>query len=315
MLYARLWLAGLALMLANAATAQDALPLSPTSMTEPGTGSATAPCRLRLAPAPLIQYRGPLSRGYDGDSNRVHTELGTLTVEHSGEACAYIVRIEPDTGPGKAALYSGAHSLDVRVDQLGREISQGDNVVEVHGSMPRGQPQRQVKFQVSVPPGQRVPAGQYVGRLAVSLFDSRDGGQELVTRQTVDVVTQVAPSVVASFGSDAQAGIKSMDVGFGTLMKGQEKSLDFSVAANTPYSIDLLSENAGQLRHEFTSNGIAYDLRIDGQLVQPAAGTETTILQGSTSSQHRLDFMIRTETALALAGKYSDRLTLIIAAD
>ena len=42
MLYARLWLAGLALMLANAATAQDALPLSPTSMTEPGTASATA---------------------------------------------------------------------------------------------------------------------------------------------------------------------------------------------------------------------------------------------------------------------------------
>tara|TARA_R100001244_G_scaffold28828_2_gene28175 strand:- start:832 stop:1779 length:948 start_codon:yes stop_codon:yes gene_type:complete len=315
MLYARLWLAGLALMLANVATAQDALPLSPTSMTEPGTASATDPCRLRLAPAPLIQYRGALSRGYDGDSNRVHTELGALTVEHSGEACAYIVRIEPDAGPGKATLHSGSDTLDVRIDQAGREISSGDNVVEVHGSMPRGQPQRQIKFQVTLPPGQRVRAGQYTGRLAVSLFESRDGGQELVTQQTVDVVTQVAPSVVASFGSDAQGGIKSMDMDFGTLMKGQEKSLDFSVAANTPYSIDLLSENAGELRHEFTPYGIAYDLRIDGQLVQPAAGTETTILQGHTSSQHRLDFMIRTETALALAGKYSDRLTLIIAAD
>ena len=106
-----------------------------------------------------------------------------------------------------------------------------------------------------------------------------------------------------------------MTVDFGALMKGQEKSLDFSVAANTPYSIDLLSENAGELRHEFTPNGIAYELRMDGQLVHPAAGTETTILQGSTSSQHRLDFMIRTDTALALAGKYSDRLTLVIGAD
>ena len=315
MLPARIWLAALALIFADAAWAQDDMSLSPVSMAAPGAQSAADSCQLRLAPTPAIWYRGARSRGYEGNSDRFHTELGAVAIEHRGESCTYIVRIEPDTGAGQAVLRSGSNTLNFQIDPAGRDTVQSVNVVEVPGSIPRGQPQRQANFQISIPPGQHVPAGQYTGRLMVSLFDSRDGGQELVTRQTVDVVTQVAPSVVASFGSDAQAGIKSMDVGFGTLMKGQEKSLEFSVAANTPYSIDLLSENAGQLRHEFTSNGIAYDLRIDGQLVQPAAGTETTILQGSTSSQHSLDFMIRTDTALALAGKYSDRLTLIIAAD
>jgi hypothetical protein len=315
MLRARALLAGLTLLFASAAAAQDDMSLSPASIAPLGEQPAADPCQLRLAPTPALRYRGARSRGYEGSSDRLHTELGTITVEHGGDECTYMVRIEPDGGPGRAQLHSGSNTLTFQIDHAGRDSVQAGNVVEMRGSLSRGQRQRQAGFQISLPPGQRVPAGQYVGRVIVSLFDSRDGRQDLITRQSVDVVTQVAPSVVASFGSNAGGGVHSTALDFGPLMKGQEKSLDFSVAANTPYSIDLVSQNGGKLRHEFSDNGIGYDVRVDGRLVEPAPGEETPLLKGSSSAQHSLDVLIRTDTSYALAGKYTDRLTLVIAAD
>ena len=102
---------------------------------------------------------------------------------------------------------------------------------------------------------------------------------------------------------------------FGSMRKGLEKSVDFAVDANTLYSIYLLSQNGGELRHEFTPTGIAYDLRIDGKLVAPAPSAETALVKGAASSQHRRGILIRPDTTHAPAGKYTDRLTLVIAGD
>lgn len=315
MLLARLWLAVMALTLASAASAQDDIALSPTSMAVPGETSTADPCQLRLAPTRTIHYRGARSRGYESASDRIHSELATIAIEHGGDGCTYIVRIEPDGGPGQAQMHSGPNALIFQIDHAGRDSVQAGNVVEIQGSIPRGQRQRQAQFQISLPPGQLVPAGQYIGRVLVSLYDSRDGGQELVTRQSVEVVTRVAPSVTASFGSDARGGLRSTTLDFGPMRKGLEKSVDFAVDANTLYSIYLLSQNGGELRHEFTPTGIAYDLRIDGKLVAPAPGAETALIKGATSSQHRLGILIRPDTTHAPAGKYTDRLTLVIAGD
>ena len=85
--------------------------------------------------------------------------------------------------------------------------------------------------------------------------------------------------------------------------------------ANTLYPSYLRSQNGGELRHEFTPTGIAYDLRIDGKLVAPAPSAETALVKGAASSQHRRGILIRPDTTHAPAGKYTDRLTQMIVGD
>lgn len=283
--------------------------------TTQGRPDASDPCRLELAPAPVIRYRGALSRGYDGDSNRHHAERASIKIEHAGDTCAYILRVEPDGGPGSATLHSGGDSLVFSVDHVGRPNGRGDNVVELNGSILRGQRQKQAGFEVSIPSGQSVRAGQYVGRLVIYLYEDQGGARDLVSQRVVEVAVDVEPKVVASLGSDPHAGTKSMTMDFGTLVRGQTKTLDFSVDANTLYSVGLMSQNGGELRHEFTSAGIPYEVRVDGDTVQPTEASETTVLSNSSDAQHNMQIMITGNTNSALAGNYSDRLTIVIKAD
>ncbi|WP_143435423.1 hypothetical protein [Henriciella aquimarina] len=314
-MYIRNCLAIVAVLVSAPCLAQADIPLTPVNAA-PLEKDVVDPCRLQLAPSPVIRYRGALSRGYDSDSSRVHAEVAAIEVEHSGESCSYTVRVEPDGGPGTASLFSGPNALAFNISETGRPDGPGDNVVEVTGMIPRGHPQKQARFQVVIPPRQTAPAGQYVGRIAVSLYKDNGGAREFVAQQSVEVAVDVPPKVAASFGTDPHAGVKSMALDFGTLLQGQEKSLDLSVDANTLYSVDLVSENAGELRHEFTSAGIPYEVRMDGQLVQ-ADGVpgDARILEGVSGGQHSMAFMVTGNTFTALAGKYSDRLTLVITAD
>ncbi|WP_370172521.1 MULTISPECIES: hypothetical protein [Hyphomonas] len=278
-------------------------------------GEANAPeCELRISPPSTLTYRGPFSRGYDTGSSHAHAELASVKILHDGDTCQYFLRIEPDTGPGEARLVAGNGQLTYHIEQRGGQGRSANNVIELPGSFSRNQPQTEVPFQVSLPTGQSARAGVYSGRMALSLYRTDNGAEELVDQQSLYLTSNVAPKVSASFGDVATGNNQSADLNLGMMTRHQKASLDFAVSANTDYKVNLESQNAGALKHEFSDNVLDYDIRIDGQLLRDSDPNSATLFTSNENSRHRLDFELRDDPTLGVAGKYSDRLTLIISA-
>ena len=301
----------IALLLLNPAFAQEmGLPSAE------GLNEQPTPCTLQIRPPDMVVYRGALSRGYDSNSDRQHTEIAKVLIEHEGDSCPYTLRIEPEAGPGTAYMYNGQDALAFEISPPGRSGNSGSNMVEIAGNVARGQFQRTIPFDVQIPAGQRTVAGRYAGRLEVSLYPDTSAAGEPADRQYMEVVVDVLPRVDASFGTDPLARRKSRRLDFGTLRKGQKSSVDFSVTANTGYSVKMVSDNRGALHHEFTPSSIEYDVYLDGNPVSiEESASREVLLSGASSSQHSIDLLITGDTDKALAGNYTDRLTLIISAD
>ncbi|MBR9808399.1 MAG: hypothetical protein GYB49_14375 [Alphaproteobacteria bacterium] len=300
-----------ALLLLNPAFAQETgLPGAE------GLGEQPTPCTLQIRPPDMVVYRGALSRGYNSDSDRQHTEIAKVIIEHEGDACPYTLRIQPETGRGTAYMYNGQNTLEFEVSPPGRSGGSGSNMVEIAGNVARGQFQRTVSFDLQIPPGQKTVAGRYVGRLEVSLYPDTSAAGELADRQYMEVVVDVLPRIDASFGTNAIGGQKTTSLNFGKLQKGQKSSIEFSVTANIGYSIKVTSDNSGTLRHEHTTSGIDYSVYLDGTRISvDASSASETLLSSATNSQHSMDFLITSNTSKALAGNYTDRLTLVVSAD
>ncbi|WP_146739706.1 hypothetical protein [Hyphomonas pacifica] len=264
----------------------------------------------------MLVYRGALSRGYNSESDRQHTETSKVLIKHAGDSCPYTLRIEPEGGAGTAYMYNGQEVLEFEVSPPGRSGALGNNIVELSGNIARGQFQRTVPFEVQIPSRQKTLAGRYTARLEVSLYSDASSVGELADRQYMELVVDVLPRIDASFGTDPVAHQKSQTLDFGTLRQGQKSSLDFSVTANTGYSIKMVSDNRGVLRHEFTQSSIDYDVFLDGNVVSLEGSPPNDILLSAvTNSHHRMDLLITGNTETGLAGHYSDRLTLVISAD
>lgn len=271
-------------------------------------------CEMRISPPSTITYRGPFSRGYDAASSYSHAERATVSILHEGGTCQYMLRIEPDTGPGEGRIHSASGHLIYNIEPSGGQGRDADNVVELSGSFSGNRLQKDVPFQVTMPTGQRAMAGVYNGRIALSLYRTDNGIEELMDQQSMFVTSNVTPKVSASFGDLANGNNQSVDLNLGMMTRHQNASLDFAVSANTDYKVNLESQNSGALKHEFSDNLLDYEIRIDGQVVRDSDPNAATLFSGNDNSRHRLDFELQGDPALGVAGKYSDRLTLIISA-
>lgn len=284
-----------------------------------GAGDGAAPeaepaCEMRISPPSALTYRGPFSRGYDAASSHAHAELASVKILHDGGTCQYTLRIEPETGPGDATLSASSGQLKFHIEPRGGQGRNASNVIELPGAFSRNQPQTDVPFQVTMPTGQRAMAGVYNGRIALSLYRTDNGIEELMDQQSMFVTSNVTPKVSASFGDLANGNNQSVDLNLGMMTRHQNASLDFAVSANTDYKVNLESQNSGALKHEFSDNLLDYEIRIDGQVVRDSDPNAATLFSGNDNSRHRLDFELQGDPALGVAGKYSDRLTLIISA-
>ena len=280
----------------------------------PESESNLQECEMRISPPSTITYRGPFSRGYDAASSYSHAERATVRILHEGGACQYMLRIEPDTGPGEGHIHSASGHLIYNIEPSGGQGQNADNLVELSGSFSSNQSQKEVPFQISMPIGQRALAGMYSGRVALSLYRTDNGAEELVDQQSVYFASEVAPKVSASFGELASGNNNSIDLDLGTMTRNQKASVDFAVSANTNYKVNFESVNSGALRHELSGLTLDYDIRIDGQLLRDSYPNSATLFTSNENSRHRLDFELRDDATLGVAGKYSDRLSLIISA-
>ena len=161
-----------------------------------------------------------------------------------------------------------------------------------------------------VPPGQWVKAGVYQQRLRLSLIDAV--GRTL-TERILTIWQPVRPKVSLQF---AQTGSTQADLDFGQLEKGKTRQADIQVKHNTPYLLQLSSQNAGVLRNpQHPQSTIAYRLLLDGRHIDlqntlqiPGNATSST-----ATTQHQLRIEIQ-EVERVRAGTYQDNLNLTIQA-
>ena len=109
----------------------------------------------------------------------------------------------------------------------------------------------------------------------------------------------------------AQTGSTQADLDFGQLEKGKTRQADIQVKHNTPYLLQLSSQNAGVLRNpQHPQSTIAYRLLLDGRHIDlqntlqiPGNATSST-----ATTQHQLRIEIqeveRTSHLLAMTAAW-----------
>jgi hypothetical protein len=102
----------------------------------------------------------------------------------------------------------------------------------------------------------------------------------------------------------------------GNLQSGAERRLDFSVYANSNYTVGFHSENEMQLKHGKAEIYIPYSLTLDGKTVTQRRMMEgDTIRHGVLGRLHDFRITIGAVNVDQPAGQYSDRLMVTVRSD
>jgi hypothetical protein len=167
-----------------------------------------------------------------------------------------------------------------------------------------------VPLWIRTPPGQWGKAGTYQQRMRISLMDPM--GRTLAERM-LTLWQPVRPKVSLQF---AQTGSTQTDLDFGQLEQGKTRQADIQVKHNTPYLLQLSSQNSGVLRNtQHLQSTIAYRLQLDGSNVDL---NNTLNIRGhhhnnNATTQHQLRIEIQ-DVKRVRAGNYQDNLSLTIQA-
>ena len=282
---------------------------------DPLAGSSAEPCEMDIRSPGAVQFRGPYSRGYAARDNVRHRERVTLELRHDGGACEYRVSIET-TDRGQPRMASGSDTLNFAlIDGRDRRLSNGEPAIFT-GYFSEGYGQTTLDFYIEVEPGQRVDAGDYLGELIVSIEDASEGMNELVGQTSLNVEATVPAFVNASIGDNPLAGKTNSKIDFGQFKRWQKEALRFSIDANTGYSISMESLNDGAMKHHVSDAEIAYQIRLDGRRISRDALTNAdSVLNGFGFNIHDFEVEITSNINRAVAGYYSDQVTIVISAD
>lgn len=201
------------------------------------------------------------------------------------------VEILPDPGSG-GTVQSDVNISAVTTDPTGRLIS----------------------LRFTVPTEWGVRAGTYTDQLELLLLDETGAiADRSALTNSIVIPPAVSVRLVGAVLGDGTSGPAQIDLG--NLSRSSEtRSNPFGarVFSTAPYSIEFSSNNLGYLRHEAGEETIAYRLYYDGGLVNLGGNTEIgypdhTGRDGSTRSMS-----IVVPPVVALAGNYSDRITITV---
>jgi hypothetical protein len=193
---------------------------------------------------------------------------------------------------------------------------QGANMLTFSGRFPSSGGVSFSGFSIDIPTDQHVPAGIYESDLDVTLLKVEGGVLIVEDTRRIRIGTQVWPRVVVSIGELASAGRTSRTVDMGNLQSGAERRLDFSVYANSDYTMSFHSENDMRLKHDKADFYIPYNLTLDGKTVAQRRMIEGhTIRHGAVGRLHDFRIMIGRLNINQPAGHYSDRLMVTVRSD
>lgn len=238
------------------------------------------------------------------------------TGQESCQATIRIARLAPSLHPDFPPYLlraSGNRRVEVLSDPASGGTTESDVIV---ADAPSGQRSWAVPYQIGVPTEWGLRAGTYVERLQLLLID-RNGN--VADRSTL-TLTVVIPSAVSVRLIGAVIGGESRgpaQIDLGDLSSSREtRSQRFGalIFSTAPYVVRFSSANRGNLLHEQGREQIPYRLIFDGALVDLAGSSEFPYLDPTPRGGDRRAMNIVVPPAVALAGRYSDRITVTVTA-
>lgn len=236
------------------------------------------------------------------------------TTENDGSQCGVSIRFSqlPTTipsGQNKAVLTTNGAIVDVLPTEISAPSTASD--IPVAGQLGVTQASQGVPFQLVMPTEWGIASGINSDSLLVQLVDTNGN---VIDTLTLSINISVLPSVelrlVGATGSDRIARVE-----LGVLDPGRITRSDpfgVQVWSTGAYSVTIVSANAGNLAHATSSDQISYDLSLDGSRVNTAGALPATFGQrtGPLGQLHSVEITIM--PFVALAGDYSDRVTVTV---
>lgn len=296
---------------ANAADCQPAFVGGDQSLTvngveiEPG-GRATQDFQVRIQNAAEARSETPGDRA--GTSGEAGAGLCAATIR--------IARIgaspDPDFPPYSLRA-SGNRNIEILPDPTSGGTADSDVIIPNAPAGPQG---RAVPFQIGVPTEWGLRAGTFIEQLELSLID-QNGTVVDRSRLTLTIVIPSAVSLrlvgaVVGAGSSGPA-----QVDLGSLSSSREtRSERFAarIFSTAPYAVRFNSVNLGNLLHEQGREKVPYRLFFDGALVDLTGGSEIPYFDRVPKGGDRRSMSVVVPPVVALAGRYSDRITVTVTA-
>lgn len=175
-------------------------------------------------------------------------------------------------------------------------------------------------------PGNQIPvSGTYTDTLVMTLYYGtlasyiQGDTKSVPITFTVTIPTEILMSLVPEGNAFDESSL-SVDLNFGTVFQGAERTADLIVKANTTYSVGVTSTAGGVLKHTdmLDPSTVPYDFTVNGSPVPLPAGFQTSIATGAPPTPpdgelYRLTFKIG-DLGTASSGDYADTLSLTVTA-
>ncbi len=261
--------------------------------------------------------------GVEVEPNAVATEMLGLNVRNEDEAssqpCPAVIRVSR-TGsstdpnfPPFTLLGPGNQTIEILPDPSVGGGAASD--VNLANALP-GPQGLDVPFEFRVPTEWGLKAGTYSEQLQFSLYDT--GGvlrDTAIVTVTITIPRAVSIRLVGAVLGDGGAGPARVDMG--TLSSTTEtRSPDFAarIFSTGPYLVSFSSANLGNLLNENGRDKIAYRLYFDGQLVDLAGVNAFAYPSATSSTGDFRPLRVIVPAATAVAGHYSDQVTVTVSA-
>lgn len=261
--------------------------------------------------------------GVDIEPNAVATAMLSLNVrnedESSSQPCPAVIRVsrigaatDPNFPPF-SLLGPGSQMVEILPDPSTGGTTASDVNVTSAPPAPQG---LDVPFDFRVPTEWGVKAGIYTEQLQFSLYDVGGVLRDTAT-VTVSITIPRAVSVLLVGAVMGGGGGGPAQVDMGTLSSTTEtRSPDFAarIFSTGPYMVSFTSENLGNLLNGNGRDKISYRLYFDGQLVDLAGTNGFPYASATSSTGDFRPLRVIVPAATAVAGRYSDRVTVTVSA-
>ncbi|MEH6790814.1 hypothetical protein [Parasphingorhabdus sp.] len=173
-------------------------------------------------------------------------------------------------------------------------------------------------FKVEVPTEWGLQAGTYVEYLELLLLDRNGDGSTITDRRDLTVTIVIPPAVslrlvgavVGGGGSNEPARVDLGNLSSST--STQSEPFAARIFSTTPYIVSFNSINLGNMVHEQGRDQVPYRLFFDGALVNLAGTAEFFYPDHTPQGGDNRPMSVVVPPVVALAGRYSDRVTVTV---
>jgi len=235
--------------------------------------------------------------------------MGSATCEASIRFARFSAP-DPDF-PAYSLRAPGNREVEVLPDPASGGTADSDVVI---ANAPAGPQGRSVPFRLTIPTEWGVRAGSYIEQLQAQLLD-RDGNvvDTAAVTITVTVPSAVSLRLVGAVVGGSAGGPAQIDLGnLSSTRETRSEPFGALILSTAPYSVRFSSANLGALVHQDGRERVPYRLFFDGAPVDLAGSSEFPYLAHTPRGGDRRPMSIVVPPVVALAGHYSDRITVTV---